>query len=223
MLKGKTMTPPLHPAVAAARFYAILDTGYAAPERLPELARAALAGGAGVVQLRAKNATTAWRIQMLNTLAPICAAAGAPLVCNDDREAAQAVPGAGLHVGQDDLDARSARAALGPERVLGLSTHSLEQARAAIAMADVLTYFAVGPVFATKTKPDYAAVGLELVRAVAALRPPLPWFCIGGINRGNVAQVKAAGARAVVAVSEVLCAADPEAATRALREAMEQE
>jgi thiamine-phosphate pyrophosphorylase len=158
---------------------------------------------------------------MLNTLAPLCAAAGVPLVCNDDLEAARAVPGTGLHVGQDDVDARTARAALGPERILGLSTHSLEQARAAIARADVLSYFAVGPVFATATKPDYPAVGLELVRAVAALRPPLPWFCIGGINRTNVALVRAAGARAVVAVSDVLCAADPEAAARALREAME--
>jgi thiamine-phosphate pyrophosphorylase len=210
-----------HPTLAAARFYAILDTGYAAPEQIPGLGAAVLAGGAGVVQLRAKGASTAWRIQVLNTLAAPCAAAGATLVCNDDLEAARAVPGAGLHVGQDDLEARAARAALGPERVLGLSTHSLAQAQAAIALADVLTYFAVGPVFPTATKPDYAAVGLELVRAVAALNPPLPWFCIGGINRRNVGEVRAAGGRAVVAVSDVLCATDPQAATRELRKAME--
>ncbi len=177
-----------HPAVTAARFYAILDTGYAAPEQLPDLAQAALAGGAKVLQLRAKGETTAWRIRLLNTLAPLAAKAGVPLVVNDDLEAARAVAGVGLHVGQDDLAPRMARAALGPDRVIGLSTHSIEQARAAIAQTDVLTYFAVGPVFATATKPDYAAVGLELVKAVAALQPPMPWFCIGGINRKNVAQ-----------------------------------
>ena len=170
--------------------------------------------------MRAKNATTAERIHMLKTLAPLCAAAGVPLICNDDLEAAMAVAGTGLHVGQDDLGALAARVALGPERVLGLSTHSLEQAKAAMAMTGVLTYFAVGPVFPTATKPDYPAVGLELVRAVAALRPTLPWFCIGGINRRNVAQVRAAGGRAVVAVSDVLCDANPAAATRELVAAM---
>jgi thiamine-phosphate pyrophosphorylase len=211
----------LQQALGAARFYAILDTGYAAPAQMPGLARAVWAGGAGIIQLRAKDQTTAWRIQMLNTLQPACAAAGVPLVCNDDLAAALAVPGVGLHVGQDDLDARTARAALGPERVLGLSTHSLEQATAAIAQADVLTYFAVGPVFATMTKPDYAAVGLELVRAVAALRPSLPWFCIGGINRQNAAQVRAAGARAIVAVSDVLKDANPTGAVTELRKIMQ--
>jgi thiamine-phosphate pyrophosphorylase len=209
-----------HPAVTAARFYAILDTGYTPPEQLAEMGRAVLAGGAGVVQLRAKNATTAARIGMLQTLAPLCAAEGVPLVGNDDLEAVMAVAGAGLHVGQDDLEARAARAALGPERALGLSTHSLEQAKAAMAMADVLTYFAVGPVFATATKPDYPAVGLELVRAVAVLRPTLPWFCIGGINRRNADLVRAAGGRAIVAVSDVLCDADPAGAVRELAAAM---
>jgi thiamine-phosphate pyrophosphorylase len=189
--------------------------------RFPEICRALLAGGAGIVQLRAKDATTAQRVEILVRLAPLCAAAGAPLICNDDLEAALAVPGVGLHVGQDDLAARAARAALGPARVLGLSTHSLPQAQAALALGEVLTYFAVGPVFPTGTKPDYPAVGLELVRAVAALTPPRPWFCIGGINRENAAPVRAAGARAIVAVSAVLRAPDPEKMVRELRTIME--
>jgi thiamine-phosphate pyrophosphorylase len=150
----------------------------------------------------------------------LCAAADAPLICNDDVEAALAVPGVGLHVGQDDLAPRAARAALGPGRVLGLSTHSLAQAQAALLLGDVLEYFAVGPVFPTGTKPDYPAVGLELVRAVAALAPPRPWFCIGGINRENAAPVRAAGARAIVAVSAVLRAAEPEKMVRDLRTMM---
>ncbi len=207
--------------LSAARFYAILDTGYAPPHRLPELCRAVLAGGADVVQLRAKDATTAQRVEMLTRLAPLCTAAGVPLVCNDDLAAALALPGVGLHVGQDDLAPRAARAALGPERVLGLSTHSLPQARAALALGGVLTYFAVGPVFPTGTKPDYPAVGLDLVRAVAALAPRLPWFCIGGINLESAARVRAAGAPAFVAVSAVLRALDPEKMVRELRAIME--
>jgi thiamine-phosphate pyrophosphorylase len=209
-----------HP-LSAARFYAILDPGYAPSHRLPELCRAVLAGGADIVQLRAKDATTAQRIAQLQKLAPLCAAAGVPLICNDDLAAALAVPGVGLHVGQDDLAPRAARAALGPDRVLGLSTHSLPQAQAALALDEVLTYFAVGPIFPTGTKPDYPAVGLELVRAVAALAPPRPWFCIGGLNLENAQQVRAAGARAMVAVSAVLRAPDPEKIIRELRAIME--
>jgi thiamine-phosphate pyrophosphorylase len=212
---------PLRQQFSNARFYAILDTGYAPVERLAALGRAVLAGGAEVVQLRAKNSTTPQRIGLLRELAPLCAAAGVPLICNDDLAAALAVPGVGLHVGQDDLPAGEARVALGPDRALGLSTHSLAQAQAALELGAVLTYFATGPVFATQTKPDYPAVGLELVRTVAKINPSLPWFCIGGIHRGNVAQTRVAGARAVVAVSEVLCASDPAAVVRELRLAME--
>ena len=207
-------------ALSASRFYAILDTGYLPVARFAEMGRAVLAGGAGIVQVRAKDATTAQRVAILKTLAPLCAAADAPLICNDDVEAALAVPGVGLHVGQHDLAPRAARAALGPGRVLGLSTHSLAQAQAALLLGDVLEYFAVGPVFPTGTKPDYPAVGLELVRAVAALAPPRPWFCIGGINRENAAPVRAAGARAIVAVSAVLRAAEPEKMVRDLRTMM---
>jgi len=207
--------------LSTARFYAILDTGYAPADRLPDICQAVLAGGADIVQLRAKTATTAHRIALLRVLAPVCMAAGVPLVCNDDLAAALAVPGVGLHVGQDDLAPSAARAVLGPDRVLGLSTHSLAQARGALALGDVLSYFAVGPVFPTGTKPDYPSVGLELVRAVAALAPARPWFCIGGINQSNVADVRAAGARAVVAVSTVLLAADPETVVRELRRTME--
>jgi thiamine-phosphate pyrophosphorylase len=207
--------------LCSARFYAILDTGYAPVPRLPELCRAVLAGGADIVQLRAKNSTTAQRVEMLRLLAPLCAAANVPLIGNDDLEAALAVPGVGLHVGQDDLAPRAARAALGPERLLGLSTHSLAQAQTALALGDILDYFAVGPIFPTGTKPDYPAVGLDVVRAVAALAPPQPWFCIGGINLENAGRVRAAGGRALVAVSAVLQAANAEKMVRELRAVME--
>lgn len=192
----------------AAVFYGILDTGYVPRENLVAKCRALLAGGADIIQLRAKRETTSERIGILDTLVPLFAGTDVPLIVNDDIEAALRFPGLGLHVGQDDMSPGEARDRLGPGRVLGLSTHSPEQAAGALAHAEALDYFAVGPVFATPTKPDYTPVGLELVRHVAALKPELPWFAIGGIKRHNLAQVLAAGARRVVAVSDVLCAED---------------
>jgi len=160
--------------------------------------------------------------ELARRVLPLAAARGVPLIVNDHLDVALSLPGAGLHLGQDDGDIRAARLALGRARVLGLSTHSLEQARAAIAAADVLSYFAVGPVFPTGTKPDYPAVGLGLVARVRALGPPLPFFCIGGISRANLSQVVAAGARGVVAVSDPLLDPDTAGAVRAYARALRQ-
>ncbi len=207
----------------SARFYAILDTGYVPRERWTAVCRALLLGGAAVIQLRAKRETAAERRGLLEEILPLfvpaaVVAAPPPLVINDDLALALAYPGLGLHVGQDDLAPQLARARLGPDRLLGLSTHSPAQAAAAQALpAGTLDYFAVGPVFATPTKPDYTPVGLELVRHVAASRPTLPWFCIGGIKRTNLTEVRAAGADRVVVVSEILTAADPAALIREYR------
>jgi thiamine-phosphate pyrophosphorylase len=212
--------------LSSARFYAILDTGYVPPARWTAVCRALLVGGADIVQLRAKRETSARRRELLEEILPLFApsavvAAPPPLVVNDDIELALAYPGLGLHVGQDDLAPQHARARLGPGRILGLSTHSPVQAAAAQALpAGTLDYFAVGPVFATPTKPDYTPVGLELVHHVAATHPALPWFCIGGIKRANLPTVLAAGASRVVVVSEVLNAADPGALIRDLRAAL---
>ena len=210
-------------ALRSARFYAILDTGYVQPARWTAVCRALLLGGADIVQLRAKRETSAQRRALLEEILPLFApgavvAAPPPLVINDDIALALAYPGLGLHVGQDDLAPALARSRLGPDRILGLSTHSPAQAAAAQALpAGTLDYFAVGPVFATPTKPDYEPVGLELVRHVAATCPALPWFCIGGIKRANLPAVLTAGASRVVVVSEVLCASDPSALIRHLR------
>jgi thiamine-phosphate pyrophosphorylase len=155
---------------------------------------------------------------LLESILPLFEPAEAPpLIVNDDIDLCLAYPGLGLHVGQDDLPVTEARARLGPDRILGLSTHSIEQAQGAINQAALLNYFAVGPVFATPTKPDYQAVGLELVRAVTDLRPPLPFFCIGGIKRDNLETVIQAGAQRVVIVSDILQTPDPAAAIQTCR------
>jgi thiamine-phosphate pyrophosphorylase len=204
-----------------ARFYAILDTGYVPRSRWIKICRALIDGGADMIQMRAKTERPKERRALLDEILPLfneTRSTMPPLVINDDIDLALSHPGLGLHVGQDDMPATEARRLLGPDRILGLSTHTEEQAAAAIALGPgVLSYFAVGPVFATQTKPGYRAVGLELVTHVAGMQPAIPFFCIGGINRGNVHQVAATGARRVVAVSDILCDRDPAAAVREIR------
>jgi thiamine-phosphate diphosphorylase len=198
------------------RFYGILDTGYVNPKNWETKCRALLEGGAGIVQLRAKKESHDERRKLLERILPLFDGGNVPLVINDDLELAVAYPGIGLHVGQEDVCPRDARDYLGPGAILGLSTHSQEQAKGAIAMAGVLDYFAVGPIFPTGTKPDYEAVGLTLVRQVRAMNPPIPFFCIGGIGPSNAAEVREAGASGLVAVSCVLCTDDTVAAVRGL-------
>jgi thiamine-phosphate pyrophosphorylase len=195
-------------------FYAILDSGYVDEAEWEYKAESLLAGGACLLQIRAKGHPVERVAELVERALPTARKFDVPLIVNDHLEVALAIPGAGLHLGQDDGDFREARKRLGPDRILGLSTHSLEQARSAIAAADVLSYFAVGPVFATGTKPDYPPVGLDLVRQVAQEKPPIPFYCIGGINRANLDQVLEAGALGVVAVSDPLLDEDTEAATR---------
>ena len=204
-----------------ARFYGILDTAYVSRADWTAKCAALIEGGADIIQLRAKKESHAERVELLEDVLPIFEKSPLPLIINDDIELALKYPGLGLHVGQDDLPAKEARDRLGPERILGLSTHSLEQAHEAIELGATLDYFAIGPIFATATKPDYKPVSLELVRQVTALQTETPLFCIGGINRRNAHDVKTAGALRVVAVSDVLCAADTAEAVRDLRQVFE--
>lgn len=212
------------PSLSQIRYYGILDTGYVSRANWLDAYDALAAGGAGIIQVRAKRETPDERAALVEAVMERRAASDAlheqpHLVINDDIELCLRHPSIGLHVGQEDLPAAEARKRLGPDRILGLSTHSRTQASRAMELGPaVLSYFAVGPVFATQTKPDYEPVGLELVRFVAELQPELPFFCIGGINRGNIARVIATGAARIVTVSDVLC--DPDTAG-AVRESIE--
>lgn len=206
-----------HHRLAQPRFYGILDTGYVAPGSYVAKCKALLAGGAEIIQLRAKKQSRDAMRAILEQIIPLFERCPVPLIVNDDLELALEFPGLGLHIGQDDIPVPQARAALGSGRVLGLSTHSPEQAAGALLQAHLLDYFAVGPVFATQTKPDYIPVGLDLVRHVAGLRPPLPWVCIGGVNLANAQRVIDAGACGLVAVSDVLLAEDTAAAVARYR------
>lgn len=203
--------------LAETRFYAILDTGWVQPDRLVSMAEALVSSGVRVLQLRAKDWSPAEVEPVARSVAQTVQDAGGIFILNDHAELAAAIPGAGLHVGQEDLSPTICRSKLGPDRVIGISTHSPSQAADAIAHRDLLDYFAVGPVFKTQTKPNREPVGLELVSHVASLNPPLPWFAIGGITRKNVKTVRDAGASGIVAVSDILTASDISAAVAAIQ------
>jgi thiamine-phosphate pyrophosphorylase len=197
----------------AARLYLVADR--AALERVLD---GALAGGVGVVQLRDKEASDEELLDAARALGERCRAAGALFLLNDRPDLAAAAGTDGVHVGQDDEPVAAARAAVGEEAIVGLSTHSVEQAAAgARSGAD---YIAVGPVHETPTKEGRPAIGLDAVRWAAA-NVELPWFAIGGLNAANVHEAVAAGARRVVVVRAIAEAPDPEAAARTLRAGVE--
>ena len=185
--------------------YGILDLGYVDSVRCLETADAMLAGGVGLLQLRAKNLASADILSLARDIAPRCRAAGVPFVINDHPELVGPSEADGVHVGQDDMAVAEARRLAGPGKLVGLSTHSPSQAKAALDQQP--DYIGFGPLFATPTKPDYPAIGIadiaEVHREVA-----LPIFCIGGIKRENLPAVLASGARRVVIVSGILQAPD---------------
>ncbi|MCA8884257.1 MAG: thiamine phosphate synthase [Rhodobacteraceae bacterium] len=183
-------------------------------------ARAAVASGAGVVQLRLKEAGTADRIAAGRALMAALSGSGAALIVNDDLEAALAIGAHGLHVGQDDLPAAHARARLAPGMVLGLSVESADAAaRVDPALVD---YVGAGPVFATPTKGDHKApVGFDgLARIIAAA--PVPAVAIGGLKACHAADARAAGAAGLAVVSAICGQPDPSAATQALLRAYQE-
>lgn len=199
------------------RLYVIVDRAAAGTRPLAQIADAAIRGGADVLQLRDKTASTKTLLAEAAALLQLTRAAGIPLIINDRADIAHAVGADGVHLGQEDIPVAEARRLLGPTRLIGTSTHSLEQARAA--EAEGSDYIGVGPIFPTPTKPEYGSVGLELIRRVRA-QVNVPTVCIGGIDAGNLAQVLEAGADRIAVVRAVCAAPNPEAATRCLKDAL---
>jgi len=180
------------------------------------LLRAALNGGVDIVQLREKELPRREIELAALTFRRLCDTHSALFVVNDDPDLARSCDADGVHVGQDDTPASEARAVLGPDAIVGLSTHSEEQiAASAEQPAD---YISVGPVWETPTKKGRPAVGLELIRH-AAQSAPHPFFAIGGIDPGNATQVVDAGARRLCVVRAIRDADDPTAAAEGLRNA----
>ena len=199
--------------IAATRLYLVCD---ARPRGFLE---AALRGGVDVIQLRDKALADEGLIAAAREFRAAADAAGALFVLNDRPDLVAACRADGVHIGQEDGSVAAARAAVGPDRIVGRSTHAPEQAAAADADPDV-DYIAVGPVHATPTKPGRPAAGLGYVEWAAA-NVTKPWFAIGGLYAGNLGDVTACGATRIVVVRAIAAAADPEAAARALRAGLE--
>lgn len=185
------------------------------------LIRAALTGGAGIVQLREKDGGAGQIHRAAQTFRRLADTYGAPFIVNDDPQLAKELDADGVHLGQDDFDPAEARSVLGEDAIIGLSTHSEEQIETAAA-AGIADYISVGPVWETPTKAGRPAVGLELIRHAAdrAAAGELPFFAIGGIDLGNIGEVLEAGATRVCVVRAIRDAEDPMAAAESLRAAI---
>lgn len=212
--------------LATARLYLCTD---ARRERgdLAEFADAALAGGVDIIQLRDKGSAGEQRFGPLEAreelaaceiLADAARRHGALFAVNDRADIARAAGADVLHLGQGDLPLAVARDVVGPEVLLGASTHSADQAAAAARGA--ADYFCVGPCWPTPTKPDREAPGLGFVRAAAEFGTEKPWFAIGGIDAQRLPEVLDSGARRVVVVRAITAASDPQAAARLLSSAL---
>lgn len=173
-----------------------------------DYAAACLDGGATLLQIRAKSLPA--RDLLATSEAIVRRAAGATVIVNDRADVARLAGASGVHVGQDDLSPYDARGLVGPDAIVGFSTHTHDQIAAAVRAP--ISYLAIGPVFSTQTKDTgYEAVGVTRVRdAVAAARPHMvAVVAIGGITLDTAADVLAAGAASVAVISDLLSTADP--------------
>jgi thiamine-phosphate pyrophosphorylase len=201
--------------LAQSRLYLVLEARpHAEDPRL--LLDAALTGGVDIVQLREKGLEAREEMALAEVFADAARRHRALFAVNDRADIARAVGADVLHVGQGDLPPSVARSIVGPEVVIGQSSHSEDEATAASRDPDV-DYFCVGPTWPTPTKPGRPAPGPPLVRYAASLDTPRPWFAIGGVDIDTIGEVIDAGAARVVVVRAITEAADPEAAAAALK------
>ncbi len=202
---------------AHLRLHVLLDCAGSRGRDICTVARAVLDGGATVIQLRDKTASTARLLEAGRVLRELTRAHHALLIINDRVDLALALEADGVHLGQDDLPARQARRLLGPERILGLSAGNLAEASSAIAAG--ADYLGVGPIFGTQSKADAGpSIGTHLLSTLAA-RHTLPLVAIGGITAENAAIAIQAGATGIAVISAVANAADPLLAARRLANA----
>ena len=200
--------------LADARLYLCTDSRTRQGD-LGDFLDAVLAAGVDLIQLREKGLEARQEIAVAEQFADAARRHGALFSVNDRADIAYVVRPDVLHLGQDDLEVGVARELIGPDVIIGRSTH--DEAQAAQAASDAaVDYFCVGPTWPTPTKPGRPAPGLPLVNAASALATAKPWFAIGGIAGDTLDEVLAAGARRVVVVRAITDADDPGAAAAAL-------
>ena len=194
--------------------YAVTDRAWTGKQTLYEQVEAALKGGVTCVQLREKELDETLFIQEAKALCTLCRRYGVPFIVNDNVEIAIACGADGVHVGQEDLAAGEVRRRVGENMILGVSVHTVEEARQAV--RDGADYLGLGAVFPTSTKTDVEQMPNETLRAICDA-VDVPIVAIGGINRGNILKLAGSGVDGVALVSAIFSAEDIEEACRELR------
>lgn len=194
-------------AESMLRLYAVTDRSWLGTQALAQQVEQALRGGATCVQLREKELNDTDFLAEAKELKILCARYGVPLIINDNVELALKVDADGVHVGQEDMDARDVRNLIGADKILGVTAKTVEQAqKAQLAGAD---YLGSGAVFGSTTKPNAKPMSRELLQTICA-SVSIPVVAIGGIHRGNIASLAGTGIRGAAVVSGIFAAADIE-------------
>ena len=194
-------------AESMLRLYAVTDRSWLGTQTLAQQVEQALRGGATCVQLREKELNDTDFLAEAKELKILCARYGVPLIINDNVELALKVDADGVHVGQEDMDARDVRNLIGADKILGVTAKTVEQAqKAQLAGAD---YLGSGAVFGSTTKPNARPMTKELLHSICQ-SVTIPVVAIGGIHRGNIASLEGTGIRGAAVVSGIFAAADIE-------------
>lgn len=197
------------------RLYAVTDRAWVGAQTLPQQVEAALKGGATCVQLREKHLDdAAIRAEALE-ISALCKQYRVPFILNDNVALAAECGADGVHLGQEDMDPAQARRILGPDAIIGVSAHSVAEAKAAVAAG--ADYLGCGAMFATTTKTDTTTLPKETLRAICEA-VPVPVVAIGGIHKENLLSLADCGEAGVALVSAIFGAKDIEAECRELRQ-----
>lgn len=205
-------------AESMLRLYAVTDRSWVGTQTLYEQVELALRGGVTCVQLREKELPPAAFLAEAKELKALCARYGVPLIINDNVELALEVDADGVHVGQEDMDAQDVRGLIGPDKILGVTAKTVEQAQ--IAQRNGADYLGSGAVFGSATKANAKPMSRELLQSICQ-SVTIPVVAIGGIHRGNIATLAGTGIRGAAVVSGIFAAADIEEECRVLRAEVE--
>lgn len=199
--------------------YAVTDRSWLGEKTLCEQVEMALKGGATFVQLREKNLPKEAFLEEAAQIKELCRKYRVPFVINDNVEIAKKIDADGVHVGQDDMEAGNVRGILGPDKIIGVSAHNVEEALSAETHG--ADYLGVGAVFSTSSKPDAGKISHETVKAICEA-VKIPVIGIGGISRENLLQLKGNGLCGVAVISAIFAQEDIEGAAAELRSLAEE-
>lgn len=194
--------------------YAVTDRRWLNGRKLSDAVESAIRGGAGMVQLREKDLDDETFLEEALKLKSVCARYKVPLIINDNVSVALKADADGVHVGQSDLDAADVRGLIGPDKILGVSAHSLDEAL--LAVKHGADYLGVGAAFATGSKTDVNVISHGIYREICS-NVEIPVVAIGGIDADNIAELKGSGISGAAVISAVFAADDIEAAARKLK------